>query len=88
MNNGKSDGHAPDMRTREKPKVFGYCRVSSVDQNEIRQMIAMERAGIDVSNIYIDKISGRNFNRPNYQRLKRRLVAGDVLYVMSIDRLG
>jgi len=70
------------------PKVYGYVRVSSADQNEDRQMIEMERVGVPQENIFIDKQSGKNFDRPNYKRLVRRLKEGDLLYILSIDRLG
>lgn len=69
-------------------KTYGYVRVSSADQNEDRQMIEMERAGVPPENIFIDKQSGKNFDRPNYKRLVRRLKEGDLLYILSIDRLG
>ena len=67
---------------------YGYIRVSSVDQNEARQVIELTRYGIIEKNIYMDKLSGKDFNRPQYQRLKKRLREGDVLVVKSIDRLG
>lgn len=66
--------------------VYGYVRISGRDQNEARQMIAMDAFGVD--RIYMDKQSGRDFNRPQYQRLMRRLRRGDVLVVKSIDRMG
>ena len=66
--------------------VYGYVRISGRDQNEARQMIAMDAFGVD--RIYMDKQSGRGFNRPQYQRLMRRLRRGDVLVVKSIDRMG
>lgn len=69
-------------------KIYGYVRVSSKDQNEDRQMIAMEELRIPRSNIYVDKQSGKDFNRPKYLRLLRRLRKDDLLYVKSIDRLG
>lgn len=69
-------------------KNYGYVRVSSADQNEDRQMIEMERAGVPPENIFVDKQSGKNFDRPNYKRLVRRLKDGDLLYILSIDRLG
>ena len=69
-------------------KVYGYVRVSSVDQNEDRQMIEMRRVGVPEGNIFTDKQSGKNFDRPNYKRLVRRLKEGDLLYILSIDRLG
>lgn len=67
---------------------FGYIRVSSSDQNEARQVIELTRYGIIEKHIYMDKLSGKDFNRPQYQRLKKRLREGDVLVVKSIDRLG
>ena len=69
-------------------RVYSYVRVSSVDQNEERQMIEMRRVGVPEENIFIDKQSGKNFDRPNYKRMMRRLKEGDLLYVLSIDRLG
>lgn len=69
-------------------KVYGYVRVSSVDQNEERQLIEMERVGVPRDNVFIDKQSGKNFERPNYKRLVRKLREGDLLYILSIDRLG
>ena len=69
-------------------KIYGYVRVSSADQNEDRQMIAMQEAGVSRENVFIDKQSGKNFDRPNYKRLVRRLREGDLLYILSIDRLG
>ena len=67
---------------------YGYVRVSSRDQNEERQLIAMHEAGIDNKHIYTDKQSGKDFDRPEYLRLKKKLKSGDVLFVKSIDRLG
>ena len=67
---------------------YGYIRVSSQDQNEDRQRIAMQQSNIDSSHIYIDKQSGKDFNRPSYQKLIRKMRPGDVLYILSIDRLG
>lgn len=72
----------------ERQGVYGYVRVSSTDQNEERQMEAMHKAGVKKSNIYIDKQSGRDFNRPRYAELAGRLEKGDLLYILSIDRLG
>lgn len=66
----------------------GYIRVSSTDQNEDRQLLAMLEKGVPEKNIYIDKQSGKDFNRPQYKRLLKKLKPGDLLYVMSIDRLG
>ena len=71
-----------------KNNVYGYVRVSPRDQNEARQMIAMREFGVDERNIFIEKQSGKDFNRPQYARLFRKLKAGDTLVVKSIDRLG
>ena len=68
--------------------VYGYVRVSSTDQNEDRQLLAMKQQHIPRKNVYIDKQSGKDFNRPQYRRMLKRLKAGDLLYVLSIDRLG
>lgn len=67
---------------------YGYARVSAKDQNEDRQIIALKEAGVDEGNIFIDKCSGKNFDRPEFVRLVPKLNAGDVLFVKSIDRLG
>lgn len=67
---------------------YGYIRVSSTDQNEDRQLIALHGKGIPDSRIYMDKQSGKDFNRPKYKRLVRRVKQGDLLYILSIDRLG
>lgn len=69
-------------------EIYGYIRVSTADQNEDRQRIAMREANVPPRHIYMDKQSGKDFNRPQYKRLIRRLRAGDLLYVLSIDRLG
>ena len=69
-------------------KTYGYIRVSTADQNEDRQVIAMNECGVPPDNIYIDKQSGKDFNRPKYQELVKRLKQGDLLYIKSIDRLG
>ena len=68
--------------------TYGYVRVSSTDQNEDRQMIALRQVGVADRNIYMDKQSGKDFNRPQYQKLLRRMKQGDLLYIKSIDRLG
>lgn len=69
-------------------QIYGYARVSSVEQNEERQMIALKNSGVKSKNIFMDKLSGKDFNRPNYKRLLKRLKHGDLLYILSIDRLG
>lgn len=68
--------------------IYGYIRVSSKDQNEDRQLIALNEAGVKTENIYMDKQSGKDFNRPNYQRLLKRVKKDDLIYIKSIDRLG
>ena len=67
---------------------YGYVRVSSTDQNEERQIIALRNSGICPEKIFVDKQSGKDFNRPMYQKMVKEMSAGDVLYIMSIDRLG
>ena len=67
---------------------YGYIRVSATDQNLDRQLIALRNAGVETKQIFVDKLSGKDFNRPNYKRLIKRLKRGDLLYIVSIDRLG
>lgn len=69
-------------------KIYGYIRVSSIDQNEDRQLIALRSKGEPDRCIYMDKQSGKDFNRPQYICLLRKLRPGDLLYILSIDRLG
>ena len=69
-------------------KVYGYIRVSTQEQNIERQMIALLGAGMERKDIYIDKQSGKNFKRPAYARMMRRVREGDLIIVKSIDRLG
>lgn len=68
--------------------TYGYVRVSTKEQNEDRQMIAMREFGVADSRIVLDKQSGKDFERPGYQRLVRKLKARDTLVIKSIDRLG
>ncbi len=68
--------------------IYGYIRVSSRDQNEDRQLVAMRGLSISERNIFMDKQSGKDFNRPQYQKLVRKLKKDDLLYIKSIDRLG
>ena len=68
--------------------VYGYVRVSSADQNEDRQMLAMIELQISTDRIYIDKQSGKDFARPAYQALMKKVKPGDLIYIHSIDRLG
>ena len=68
--------------------VYGYIRVSSKDQKEDRQQIALKEVGVELQNIYVDKQSGKDFNRPQYKKMLRKLKKDDLLYIKSIDRLG
>ena len=68
--------------------VYGYIRVSSKDQKEDRQQIALKEVGVERLNIYVDKQSGKDFNRPQYKKMLRKLKKDDLLYIKSIDRLG
>lgn len=68
--------------------IYGYIRVSSRDQNEDRQLLAIQQLSIAQENIFIDKQSGKDFQRPQYKKLVRKLKKDDVLYIKSIDRLG
>ena len=68
--------------------LYGYIRVSTKDQNEDRQIMAMQEFGVEKRNLFTDKQSGKDFNRPNYQRLVRKLKPGSTLVIKSIDRLG
>jgi len=67
---------------------YGYARVSTVLQKEDRQMVALKDFGVDEKNIFLDKVSGKDFNRPSYKRLLKKLRKGDTLVIKSIDRLG
>ena len=69
-------------------KIYGYIRVSSTDQNEDRQQMAVNARGVPLQNVFMDKQSGKDFERPQYKRLVKRLRPGDLLYILSIDRLG
>lgn len=68
--------------------TYGYVRVSSTDQNEDRQMIALHQIGVEDKHIFIDKQSGKDFERPQYKKMVKKMRQGDLLYVLSIDRLG
>lgn len=69
-------------------KVYGYVRVSTKEQNEDRQLLALERFPVPKQNIYTDKLSGKDFNRPRYRQLLSRLRKGDLVVISAIDRLG
>lgn len=68
--------------------IYRYVRVSSTDQNEDRQMLALAEVGVPNEKIFIDKQSGKDFERPQYKRMIKKIRAGDLLYILSIDRLG
>ncbi len=68
--------------------IYGYVRVSTREQNEDRQIIALREVGVTEKQLYIDKQSGKDFNRPQYKRLLRKMKKDDLLYIKSIDRLG
>ena len=68
--------------------TYGYVRVSTQEQNEARQLIALREAAVPEQNIYMDKQSGKDFNRPAYQKMVKKLKRGDLLIIKSIDRLG
>ena len=68
--------------------IYGYCRVSTKEQHEDRQVIALKELGVPEENIYMDKQSGKDFDRPKYKRLIRKLRPDDTIYIKSIDRLG
>lgn len=68
--------------------IYGYMRVSTKEQNEDRQLIALKECGRKIDKIFMDKQSGKDFNRAEYQKLIKKLKNGDVLVVKSIDRLG
>lgn len=69
-------------------ETYAYVRVSGADQNEDRQLLAMREKSVSDENIFTDKQSGKDFERPEYRRLLKTLKAGDLLYILSIDRLG
>ena len=69
-------------------QIYGYIRVSTQEQNEDRQVIALREAGVCAKNIFMDKQSGKDFNRPQYQKLLQKMKKDDLLYIKSIDRLG
>ena len=71
-----------------EPKLYGYARVSTFQQKEDRQIIALKSIGVLDQNIYVDKQTGKDFNRPQYKKLLRKLDASSVLVIKSLDRLG
>lgn len=69
-------------------ETYGYVRVSTKEQNEDRQMIALSEAGVEKDHIFMDKLSGKDFNRPQYKKMLKRVKKEDVIIIKSIDRLG
>ena len=87
----RGKGEAPslgEINSAEEGRVYGYARVSTRDQNLDRQLVALSEFGVEKKLVYADKASGRDFERPRYRALLRKLREGDVLVVKSIDRLG
>ncbi len=84
---GRSEKNAMEEKSIDK-KILGYARVSSYEQNEDRQVIALKEMGVPEKQIYVDRQSGRDFDRPQYRRMLRKLDENCVLFVKSIDRLG
>ena len=76
------------METDSITHIYGYARVSAADQNEDRQLVALQAAGVAPENIFTDRKSGKDFNRPAWKRLVRRLKANDLLVISSLDRFG
>ena len=76
------------METDSIMHIYGYARVSAADQNEDRQLVALQAAGVNPANIFTDHKSGKDFNRPAWKRLVRRLKANDLLVISSLDRFG
>lgn len=76
------------MQDGFQQKLYGYARVSSIGQHEDRQLIALREMGVPIKNIYVDKLTGKNFNRPAYKKLIKKLDKNSVLFIKSIDRLG
>ena len=77
-----------ERRSDTIPNTYGYIRVSTREQNEDRQLVALREMFIPEQNIFMDKQSGKDFNRPQYKRLVKKLKPDDLLYIKSIDRLG
>ena len=78
----------PIITPERIPELFGYIRVSTKEQNEDRQLIALEPYNIPEANLFVEKKSGKDFERPKYKRMVRKMKAGDILHIKSIDRLG
>jgi len=77
-----------NKQVKREPEFFAYIRVSTKEQNEDRQLIALEPFNIPLANLYIEKKSGKDFERAKYKRMVRKMKVGDILHIQSIDRLG
>lgn len=77
-----------EKNTKQQSAMYGYVRISDKSQKTHRQMDFMQELNIPIANIFIDKMSGKNFERPEYRKLYRKLKAGDTLYIKELDRLG
>jgi DNA invertase Pin-like site-specific DNA recombinase len=94
MNTTTRDNKTMENMTMENTKTivtnkcFGYARVSTKEQNEDRQLIALTENGVQKDNIFVDHQSGKDFNKPMYTKLMKVLLPGDTLFIKSIDRLG
>lgn len=75
-------------RIQDVANIYGYIRVSTKDQNEQRQLHKMMERGVEARRIFVDKASGRHFNRPQYQLLRKILSTGDIVYIDALDRMG
>ncbi|WP_231348222.1 MULTISPECIES: recombinase family protein [Bacillus] len=75
-------------RIQNVANIYGYIRVSTKDQNEQRQLHKMMERGVEARRIFVDKASGRNFDRPQYQLLRKILSTGDIVYIDTLDRMG
>ena len=80
--------YGKNRREGDNISTYGYIRVSTRDQNEGRQLIALREVAVPEKNIFLDKQSGKDFERPQYKKLVRRMKKDDLLYIKSIDRLG
>ncbi len=83
-----SYGKSAPGAAAEMAEIYGYVRVSTKEQNEDRQLIALREVAVPEKNIYMDKQSGKDFNRPNYRKLVKKMKPDDLLYIKNIDRLG
>jgi len=90
LNDGLLNGNTSERRhtKMDEGRLYGYARVSTKEQNENRQLVALLECGVTEGNIFTDKLSGKDFHRPQYLMLMKTLMPGDTLFIKSIDRLG